>query len=329
MAIFRVGYLATAETIIALDDESTVSLDASQGNIFTLSAGGNRTISAPTNPITGQQIIIRVYASGGSRIIYLDTGIGGFRYGADITELTETTSGTTDYIGAIYNADDNKWDVISYSKGYGPATSAAIARDATSSGSTGSDTSLTFSHTCSGANGILWLGIRVSSDYTEDWIDTVTYNGVAMDLADKCLADNGTSGQAIYLYYLVDPPAGAHDIVITTTETTTIVAGSSSYTGAAQTGQPDSHGFATADATTGVTLNLTTTADNCWTVGIVDNSGATITSTSPSTVLSMSGACQILDSNGPISPAGSTALSASAGSNAGWTLVGASFKPAV
>lgn len=110
---------AFKETVVALSDGATPALDASLGNVFTLAAAGNRTIAVPTNPVSGQKIIIRHLASGGARTLALNTGAGGFRFGTDVTALTETASGKYDYIGCIYNAVDSKWDVVAYSKGYG------------------------------------------------------------------------------------------------------------------------------------------------------------------------------------------------------------------
>lgn len=113
------GSLSRDKVVVsALSDGGTVNLDASLGDVFTLSAAGGRTISAPTNPTAGQKIVIAHTASGGARNLSLNTGTGGFRFGADITGLTATVSGTTDYIGAIYNAAANRWDVVAYAKGY-------------------------------------------------------------------------------------------------------------------------------------------------------------------------------------------------------------------
>jgi len=109
--------LKTLNTVSALSDGATPALDASLGHIFTLSAGGNRTIAIPSNPTAGQKIIIRHYANGGARTLALNTGAGGFRYGTEITTLTETASGKTDYIGCIYNDADSYWDVVAYRKG--------------------------------------------------------------------------------------------------------------------------------------------------------------------------------------------------------------------
>ncbi len=105
-------------SVVALTDGATPALDASLGSEFTLIAAGDRTIAVPTNPTSGKKIIIRQLASGGARTLALNTGTGGFRFGTDVTGLTQTTSGKTDYIGCIYNSADNKWDVVAYSKGY-------------------------------------------------------------------------------------------------------------------------------------------------------------------------------------------------------------------
>ena len=105
-------------TVVALSDGATPALDASLGNVFTLAAAGNRTIAVPSNATNGQKIIIRHLASGGARTLALNTGAGGFRFGTDITALTATGSGLTDYIGAIYSSIDSRWDVVAVTKGF-------------------------------------------------------------------------------------------------------------------------------------------------------------------------------------------------------------------
>lgn len=104
--------------VVTLTDGATPALDASLGNHFLLTAAGDRTIAVPSNPTSGQKITIAHKASGANRTLALNTGTGGFRFGTDITALTATTSALTDYIGAIYNSADNKWDVVSYVKGF-------------------------------------------------------------------------------------------------------------------------------------------------------------------------------------------------------------------
>lgn len=106
-----------------LTDGATPALNAAlvpffATGVFTLSAAGNRTIAVPSNPTAGQKIIIQHLASGGARTLSLNSGAGGFRFGSDITSLTATASGKTDYIGCIYNAGASFWDVVAVSKGY-------------------------------------------------------------------------------------------------------------------------------------------------------------------------------------------------------------------
>lgn len=106
------------EGVFDLTDGSTPALDASKAKVFRLSAGGDRTIGIPTNPLPGQPMIIRHLASGAARTLALNTGTGGFRFGTDITGLTQTASGKVDYIGTVYDATANKHDVVAYAKGY-------------------------------------------------------------------------------------------------------------------------------------------------------------------------------------------------------------------
>jgi hypothetical protein len=114
---------AVTDVIIALTDGATPALDLSlapmgTSGVFRLAAAGDRTIGIPSNPRAGQKFVIAHYASGGARTLALNTGTGGFRFGSDITALTQTASGKTDYIACIYNSTDNKCDIIGVSKGY-------------------------------------------------------------------------------------------------------------------------------------------------------------------------------------------------------------------
>lgn len=104
--------------VVALVDGATPALNAALGFMFTLAASGDRTIAVPTNPTNGQKIVIRHLASAAGRTLSLNTGAGGFRFGSDITALTQTASGKTDYIGCIYSSIDSFWDVVAVTKGF-------------------------------------------------------------------------------------------------------------------------------------------------------------------------------------------------------------------
>jgi hypothetical protein len=103
-----------------LTDAATVALDAALGNVFHLTALGNRTIAAPTNKpaaTQSQRITIIHKASGANRTLTLTTGsAGSFRLGG-IT-LSATTSGVSDHLTCVYNPVDDRWDVVSVAKGY-------------------------------------------------------------------------------------------------------------------------------------------------------------------------------------------------------------------
>jgi hypothetical protein len=110
--------IPVAGTVVALADGATPALNAALGYIFTLTALGDRTIAVPTNPTSGQKIVIAHLASGAGRTLSLNTGAGGFRFGSDIASLSQTASGKTDYIGCIYNLSANFWDVVAVTKGF-------------------------------------------------------------------------------------------------------------------------------------------------------------------------------------------------------------------
>lgn len=103
--------------VVSLTDGATITTDASTGNNFTVTLGGNRTLANPTNPTDGQKCVWRLKQDAtGGRTITLDTA---FRLGSDVTAVAlSTTPNKTDYLGAIYNAADSVWDVVSLARGY-------------------------------------------------------------------------------------------------------------------------------------------------------------------------------------------------------------------
>ena len=115
--VFTAG-AAVNGAVITLTDGATPALNAALGNIFLLTAAGNRTIAVPSNAVSGQKILIVHKASGADRTLALNSGAGGFRFGTDVTALSATTSAKTDYIGCIYNAAATFWDVVAVMKGF-------------------------------------------------------------------------------------------------------------------------------------------------------------------------------------------------------------------
>jgi hypothetical protein len=112
-------YPAEAKYVFPLTDAATVTTDAANGPYFRLTAAGNRTLAAPTNPIDGQTCTWEHIASGGARTLALTTGsAGSFKFGTTITALTATTSGLRDLITCTYSAGLDRWMVRTVEKGF-------------------------------------------------------------------------------------------------------------------------------------------------------------------------------------------------------------------
>lgn len=100
---------------VALTDAATIATDASLGDIFTVTLGGNRTLGTPTNPQDWQKAIWIFTQDGtGSRTLTLSSG---FEVG-DLDVTLSTAAGAIDYLAAVYNPNDTKWHVVAFQIGY-------------------------------------------------------------------------------------------------------------------------------------------------------------------------------------------------------------------
>lgn len=102
---------------VTLTDAATIATDASLGNSFQVTLGGNRTLGNPTNGKNGQKCIWELIQDGtGSRTITMDTK---FAFGTDITGITLTTTASKrDFITAQYDSTADKWYVVGFVRGY-------------------------------------------------------------------------------------------------------------------------------------------------------------------------------------------------------------------
>jgi len=102
---------------VTLTDAANIATDASLGNIFTVTLGGNRNLSAPTNPTDGQKITYRITqdATGGRGLTFDAV----FSFGLDILSFTPSSGANKiDYIGCIYSSTSSKWHVVAVAKGF-------------------------------------------------------------------------------------------------------------------------------------------------------------------------------------------------------------------
>lgn len=146
----------------------------------------------------------------------------------------------------------------------------AIAIDSSSEGVIGGASSLTFSHTTSGSDRVLVVGVSVGAAMS---VSTVTYNGVGMTQANTQNM-GGAVFTNTYLYYLVAPATGANNVVISTSGAGFIWGYGLSFTGVDQTNPIAPTGGNTTLQAGGTTLTstITTTVDNSRLCGIVQNS---------------------------------------------------------
>ncbi len=117
--ILLAGYTDTKRPgVVSLTDGATVAVNAAQGDTFDLIAGGNRTISAPTLPADGKEILFRIYGSGGARTVSLASGTGGFSFGTDVTAVPAVASGKWLHVKCKYSLTADRWHVLATSNGY-------------------------------------------------------------------------------------------------------------------------------------------------------------------------------------------------------------------
>lgn len=147
----------------------------------------------------------------------------------------------------------------------------ALAFDAASSGIEDAiDLTLTISHTCSGVDRILIVGVGI--DKTTDSITGITYAGVALTRIRAASTTNTTSS----LWYLLNPTSGTNNIIVTSSSLQNFTAGGLSLTGARQFNQINASNGATGDGggtPQTATVSVTSTLSNCWVVDCVFGNG--------------------------------------------------------
>jgi len=183
----------------------------------------------------------------------------------------------------------------------------AIAVDASSKGTGGSTASRTWSHTCTGTDLILVVGVDIRGN--GNTCTGVTYNGVSMTEVGTSQVVSTLYYDKAQMFYLLNPDTGTHDVIATygsaNYQGTTAV----SYTGVSQVSQPDASTDNSATTTATKTTTLTTVADNCWTILIGMSEGGNTSAGAGTTQRIFSNSNHgVYDSNGAITPAGSTSL---------------------
>ena len=191
----------------------------------------------------------------------------------------------------------------------------------------GTTTSLTYSYTVgSGSNRL--LVVNLIGDTSADDISSVTYNGSAMTLLGKVRAP---SNNWQYLYYLLNPSSGSHNIVVTADSQHYLVSQAGSWYNVKQTSQPDAFTTNTGAVTnTSMTTSLTTVSTGAlvvqgvWSYGhLAAGQGATPIVTDAA----LDGAGLFVSSGSPVSPPGNVSMTTISDGTSAPGVIMASFAP--
>lgn len=200
---------------------------------------------------------------------------------------------------------------------------ANIAFDAVYKSETAPGLSLTYSHTCTGSNLVLFVGAHILSN--SDFVSSITYNGVALT---RVATVSSTGSSRTYLYLLIAPATGTHDVVVNVSSPITIRATSGSYTGAQQVLQPDASTTQSTASGTTQTVSLSTVADNCWMISFCAEGASNPTAGTGTTLRDSTTGRALGDSNAAIHPAGSYSMTWNASATNFIEICQASFVPA-
>ena len=108
---------ALAPAVVSLTDTATIAVDASLGNDFRVTLGGNRTMSTPANAVNGQQIIFQV--TQGSGAPFTITWDSGYEFSSELPQPTlSSAAGQTDLLGFIYSAARSSWLLAAFVNGF-------------------------------------------------------------------------------------------------------------------------------------------------------------------------------------------------------------------
>ena len=113
---------AVAPDVVFLADASTIGVDASAGNDFRVTLGGNRTMGDPANPGDGQQIVFQVTQGSGGPFTLAWGSSYGFSSGLPQPTLS-TAAGATDVLCFVYNKALGSWLFTRFVKGFSAASS--------------------------------------------------------------------------------------------------------------------------------------------------------------------------------------------------------------
>ena len=200
---------------------------------------------------------------------------------------------------------------------------------ATNSGYQAASSSYSWSHTCSGVNRYLVVGVSMLS--LAQTVSGITYNSVALTLIGTKSSISGAA--RIELWGLIAPTLGSNTIAVTLTGAISSAANAVSLCGVHQT--PPTEAFNSAQATNvgaaDATVAVTTVADHDWCVDVVctDDTAITVGAGQVSRGnVTGAGGSGAMSTEADKTPAGSVTMSwADVGALATWAIGSVAIRP--
>jgi len=113
---------ALAPAVVNLTDAATIAVDASLGNDFRVTLGGNRTMGTPASPADGQKITFQVTQGSGGP--YTLSWGNGYSFSSALAQpALSTTAGDIDLLCFIYNSSLSAWLLAAFVNGFTGSTS--------------------------------------------------------------------------------------------------------------------------------------------------------------------------------------------------------------
>lgn len=136
---------AIVASVTSITSASTITPDSTYAQYEVTALAVPATIAAPSGtPIDGQKLLLRIVDNGTARALTWTTSAGAYRP-RNVSLPASTVASNQMYVGCIYNAADNYWDVLSVSTGASFTVNGVAYASSTTSLATGS--ALTFDGT--------------------------------------------------------------------------------------------------------------------------------------------------------------------------------------
>ena len=157
------------------------------------------------------------------------------------------------YLGGATN--ESSWGIDMdpagriYAAGYVAST---VAVDATSTGQAANAAAVTVSHTTSGSERLMLVGISVVDSSGPPAVTSVTYNGDALTFVGSRATTGGGNTARVDIWQLVAPDVGTHNLTVNFSSAPDgATVGVTTYTGVNQVTPLEAFGAANANGTTG------------------------------------------------------------------------------